>query len=385
MDTHAPRPSRSRSFVTVFLPAAIAIGLTAACAGATENHTATSSQLEIVARIEQGPGNITVTPDGRIIVTLHPFHGAVDRVMEVSRSGTLSLFPNAEWATGGRKANGVGFDAPLAIRTDESGVVWIMDTGIRGNLPPQLVGWNTKTDQLERVYGFTIPADQPISFLNDFQVSLKHKAAFIADTALGGTPALVVLDLVTGEARWVLRNHAYVQAEDVDLIAENRVLTVGEGDGRTNARVGVNPIALDAEERWVYFGAMNGDDMYRIQAADLVNASLSESQLAQRVERFGPRPNSDGITIDQSGNVYITDVAASGIGVVRASDRTYQLLDADTFVSWPDALSFGPDGYIYAAVNQVHRTPALNGGRNEAKPPFLIVRLKGLDAGTAGR
>ncbi len=343
------------------------------------------AQIEIVAKIDQGPGNITVTPDDRIIVTLHPFHGAVDRAVEVSRDGRLTLFPNADWATGGRKANGVGFDAPLAIRTDANGVVWILDTGIRGNVAPQLVGWNTKSNSLEKVYPFSVPADQPISFLNDFQVSLKHSAVFITDTALGGTPALVVLDMKTGQSRWVLKNHPYVQPENVDLIAEKKVLTIGEGDKKANARVGVNPIGLDAEEEWVYFGAMNGSKMYRIKAADLTNASLSEAELAQRIEAFGSRPNSDGITLDRAGNVYITDVGASGIGVIKASDRTYQLLDAQGFVSWPDALSFGPDGYIYAPANQVHLTPALNGGVNDAKPPYLIVRIKGLTTGTSGR
>ncbi|MGH8031712.1 MAG: hypothetical protein ACREO8_04930, partial [Luteimonas sp.] len=107
--------------------------------------------------------------------------------------------------------------------------------------------------------------------------------------------------------------------------------------------------------------------------------------LADRIESFGPRPNSDGITLDRSGNVYITDIGASALGVIAAQDRSYRLLDSNPLISWPDALSFGPDGYVYAAVNQVHRTPALNGGGNDAQPPYLIVRIKGLADGVPGR
>ncbi|MGH8030913.1 MAG: L-dopachrome tautomerase-related protein [Luteimonas sp.] len=267
---------------------ALALGLVLAALSACAHQPKSDHRVEVVARMQQAPGNITVTPDNRIITTLHPFHGADDRVVEVARDGTTRVFPNAEWGTGGRKADGSGFDAPLGIRTDANGVVWILDTGVRARIAPRLVGWDTRADRLKRIYDFSVPADQPVSFLNDFQVSLRHNTAFIADTALGGTPALVVLDMNTGRSRWLLKNHPYLQPENQDLVAEGRVLTIGEGTARTPARVGLNPIGLDADEAWLYFGTMNGNKLYRVRTTDLLDTALSDAEPPRESRRpFG--------------------------------------------------------------------------------------------------
>lgn len=80
------------------------------------------AQPEVVAQISQGPGNITITPDNRIIVSLHQFYEPRDRVIEVSRDGMLTPFPNVEWARG-RNPDGTGLDTVLGIQSDPNGVV----------------------------------------------------------------------------------------------------------------------------------------------------------------------------------------------------------------------------------------------------------------------
>ena len=46
--------------------------------------------LEIVATLEKGPGNIAVTPQGRIIISLHQFYDPEYRVMELLPDGRLA-------------------------------------------------------------------------------------------------------------------------------------------------------------------------------------------------------------------------------------------------------------------------------------------------------
>ena len=53
--------------------------------------------LQVLYRLPVGPGNITVTPDDRIILSLHPFHSPANKVVELARNGTLIPFPNASW------------------------------------------------------------------------------------------------------------------------------------------------------------------------------------------------------------------------------------------------------------------------------------------------
>lgn len=54
------------------------------------------SRLEVVAELEQGPGNIAVTPDGRLIISQHPIYRPEIRVIELLPDGTVRPFPNAE-------------------------------------------------------------------------------------------------------------------------------------------------------------------------------------------------------------------------------------------------------------------------------------------------
>jgi hypothetical protein len=57
----------------------------------------------------------------------------------------------------------------------------------------------------------------------------------------------------------------------------------------------------------------------------------------------------------------------------------------DERLLWSDALSLGEPHWLYIAVNQLHRAPALNGGTEGAKPPFLIMRVRTEAQGIAGR
>ena len=66
-------------------------------------------------------------------------------------------------------------------------------------------------------------------------------------------------------------------------------------------------------------------------------------------------------------------------------DHVLRTLVQDDRLSWPDALSFGEPGWLYIAVNQLHRSPALNGGVEGAKPPFRIMRVYTGTEGLAGR
>lgn len=349
----------------------------------TPTSQVTSSRAEIVAKVTQGPGNITVTPEGRIIISLHQFYETQNRVVEVSKDGKLTPFPNVEWS-GGRNNKGVGLDAVLGIQSDPNGVVWMLDNGMRSGVTPKLVGWNTRTNKLERFISLAFPATTANSFLNDLAVDFTNKVVYITDTE-SDKPALIVVDNSTGKVRRVLVGDISVKPEDVDLIVEGKPTQRKQTDATLiKPRVGANPIALDAKNEWLYYGPMNGKRLYRIRTADLRNSKLSEKELAKLVENYAAKPNCDGISIDKENNIYITDIGANAIGVIR-SDRSYQQLVSEPWMSWIDALSFGPDGYLYSVINQLHRTPALNGGKNDTKPPFLIIRVKPLADGIVGR
>jgi len=118
---------------------------------------------EIVARLPQAVGNVTFTPDGRIVFSHHPFFEPETRVAELNASGTdFRPFPNADWNTP-KPDTDAYLDSVLGVRGDETGVIWMLDMGQRTNITPKIGGWNTRTNRLERVYRIPSPASIDVS------------------------------------------------------------------------------------------------------------------------------------------------------------------------------------------------------------------------------
>ncbi len=336
--------------------------------------------IEVVAELGQQhpPGNIAVTPDGQLIMSQHQFYGTEIKVVKVSPDGSVEPFPTQAWASS-PNADGIGLNNVLGIRADGNGVVWMLDNPGSGD-SGRLVGWDTRTDRLHKVIYLAPPVIPDNTFLNDFAVDLYNNAAYIADTAGGSNSALIVVDLETGYARRVLEGHLSMQPEDIPIIIDGQTVMIGDAE----ARIGVNPITIDPSNEWVYYGPMSGESLYRIRTSDLLDTALSPAQLASKIERFGDKPISDGITIDAGNNVYVTDITNNAIGVVDPNG-TYRILYQDESLSWTDGFGFGPDNHIYVTVNQLQRSPALNQGNNVSQPPYYLLRFPSVDAGVVGR
>jgi sugar lactone lactonase YvrE len=341
-----------------------------------------TDELEIVAEFpaEHPPGNIAITPEGRIIMSQHQFFGAPLRVVELLADNSLIPFPNQAWSSL-PKEKGIGLNSVLGVRADENGVVWMLDRSDDKGQPGKIVGWDTEHDQLYQVIYLPQPIIPEDSFLNDLAVDLDHNAIYLTDTAGGNNSALIVVDLNTGFSRRVLEGDVSTRPEDIPLIVDERVINLA---GKP-ARVGANPITVDPNNEWVYYAPMSGTSLYRIATADLLDPDLAPEELASRVERYGDKPICDGITVDGAGNVYITSITDNAIGVVDATG-TYQTLYQDKrLLSWTDGMAFSSDDYIYVTVSQLQNSPPLNNDKNTFKAPFYLVRFPALASGEVGR
>ena len=355
----------------------VLLALTAAAA-------ARAADVSVVAKLNEGPGNITVTRQDRVIVSLHQFYDMPMRVAEVKPDGRLAPYPNAQWNRGTTET--AGLDSVLGIQCDRDGVVWMLDNGMRLGGVPKLVGWDSKADRLHRVIYLPPPLTVTGSFVNDLAVDAARNIAYVSDPAGGADAALIVVDLKTGSARRVLQGHRSVVPEaDAELVIDGKPLRLQMPDGRmVSPRIGVNPIALDTTNKWLYFGPMHGRSMYRMRTEDLRSARLAPDQLAARVERYSDKPICDGIAIDRAGNIYLGDLANNAVGVI-GKDRKYRRFASDPRISWADAFCFAPDGNLFFVSNQLHKSARLNGGVMEAKPPFHILSVKPPARGVTGR
>lgn len=340
------------------------------------------AQVETVAELDVAPGNITVTPQGERIISLHNFHSPDMRVAQLAEDGTLTAFPNEAMSTVG-SADPLALDNVLGLRSDSAGRVWMLDMGNNSKITPRIVAWDTVSDDLHRVIELPEPATAASSAPNDLVLDEANGKIYIADPAAGSEAALIVVDTESGSARRLLQGHGSTVAEDIDLQVDGRPTVRHTAGQNSPHRTGVDSIALDTDAEWLYYGPLHGTTMYRVPTAVLNDPALPAESVAAAVEPYSAKPFSDGISIDDQDNLYLTDMARDAITVIKP-DRSSEVLVRDERLNWPDALSYGPDGQIYVVTNQLHLTAALNGGQAEAAPPFHVLRFTPLSAGRVG-
>jgi len=345
------------------------------------------SKPEVYAEVSEAVGNIAYTPQGDVVYSQHPFFNPEIRVMKYdAKTKTSKPFPNLEWNTP-RDTDDHYLSNVLGIRNDANGIIWMLDMGQRNAVTPKIVGWNTRTDKLERIYYLPQAALAKTSQPNDMVVDTKHGVFVIADEGIGNggngsKAALIIVDMKTGATRRLLEGTRTTLPENTPTVINGKTLSV---NGKP-LLVGCDGITADAAFEWLYYAPLNGSKIYRVRIEDLLNESITQDILDKRVETYSAKPNNGGLSIDTEGNLYLTGLEDKSVSVVLAKDRSVHKLTADNKMLWPDGVSYNAaDGYMYVSAAQVHLGGAFNNGDNKAKAPFYIFRFKPLAEGVPYR
>ena len=146
----------------------------------------------------------------------------------------------------------------------------------------------------------------------------------------------------------------------------------------------VDSIALDRDGRWLYYGPMAHESMFRVRTKDLNDRSLTPQELGQKVEIFGPKPLSDGLSMDLENNIYITDVEHGAI-LKLGPDKNLKTLIKDSRLRWPDGLSFGPENWLYVSDSALQDVMFKSKRYIRSKAPYFIFKFKPGPRGIAGQ
>ena len=324
-----------------------------------------SDALEEVLEFAEPVGNVAVNRDGRIFFTIHPESRPIGNKLLEYVSGAAVPFPSGA-------AQAELFDTVLGVAIDRLNRLWTIDHGNHGLRPARIIAIDLDTNVIIREQSLSSDIAPAGSFLQDLQISADGRTIVIADASFWRkSPAIIVYDIETGDARRVLESHASVSAEDYMIRSQDRDMEfLG---GIASLRGGIAGIALGPE--WLYYGALSGSGLFRVKLSDLRNDKLPPGQLANRVERYSDKPLSDGLSVDVQGNVYITDVEHSSVFVVGAQ-RNLETLIQSPDIRWPDALSFGPDGYLYIADSALPELILQSREHIEASGPYRIFRFR---------
>ena len=275
--------------------------------------------LEVVADLPAPPGNIAVTSEGRVFFTYHPEGRPTIKVAEWVNGKALP-WPSIEFQTGEGEAR--YFQNVLSIRIDQKGRLWALDNAHHGVGQPRLLAFDIETGVVVHQFDFDSDIVPLGSHLNDFQVSNDGGYIFIADASImAKKPALIVYDVGARVARRVLESHQSVLAEPYIPVVQGRKMEVF---GLFSIRPGVDSIALDRQNEWLYFAAVTATKMYRARVEDLLNTTLPEADLAARVEAWASKPETDGITTDDAGHVYLTDPGHDAIHRLKPEDGSLE-------------------------------------------------------------
>ncbi|MCU0552885.1 MAG: major royal jelly family protein [Leptolyngbya sp. Prado105] len=390
----------SKFVLTVLLTAALFV---AACSTNSAQHSSISptsttvtqlsstapprvGQVEIVAELDITPGNVTASRDGRMFASVHGMRRGAAQLIEIKPGkNNWEVFPNKEWnATPGSSANVLNSAHGIAI--DSKNRLWVTDHGnwMPNNGKPQqpkLVAFDINTKQ--EVFRMDFPENIAPrgGIIQDLAVDAEREFVYIADC--GSTPAIVTVDINNKTARR-FTNHPSLNAENVDLVVEGQTLKFPDANGKMqNARVPINPITLSADGETIYYGAMNGETLYSIPARPF-REGATNAQIGQAIQVAGKKPVSDGISTDAEGNHFITNLQDNAIDKLSKNGKLIRLVQDDRFL-FPDNVRFGPDSWLYVAVNQLHRSSIFTGKADAGKPPYLIARVWTGTKGQPGR
>ncbi len=347
----------------------------------------TLAELETYVTVDQAVGNITFTNSGDLVYSHHPFFSLEIRVVKFDKkTNTTTPFPNLEWNTP-RNTDDNYLSNVLGIRNDKNGVIWMIDMAQRNNVTPKIVGWNTKTDNLERIYYLPESSVPSISQPNDMVVDTKHGYFIIADEGIGNggdgsKAAFIIVDMKTGKTRRVLEGTRTTKPENTPTVINGKHLAVNGKD----LLIGKDGITADANFEYIYYGPLNGTKIYQIKTVDLVNKAFTDEDLDSKIETYSEKPNNGGMSIDKDGNIYLTALESNSVAVVSANDKMVKTMVQHKNKVWPDGVSYNHvDGYMYVSAAQVNKGAIFNDGKDQSTKPFYIFRFKPIVKGVSFR
>lgn len=331
--------------------------------------------LEVAAQYPEPIGNIAVSASGRLFFTVHPESRPRGPLLLEWRAGAAHPWPST--------AAQADLQTPLGLTVDSRDRLWVIDHGVHGLGDVRLRGY--ALDDGRPLASIALAAVAPVgSFLQDLRISPDGRWAVIADVSFWRhRPALVVVDLTQGHAWRTLEADVSVMPQDWQIHTPAQPMAFF--GGLVWLKPGVDGVAISDDGRWVYYAAMAHSRLYRVPLALLVDANASEASRRAAIEAVAVKPMSDGLSIDQRGQVLITDVEHGAVMRWRpGSDRPETLLQSDR-IRWADGFSHGPEDWLYLADSAIPEQMLRSRAHIAAQGPYTIWRFRTGSPGQPGQ
>jgi len=337
-----------------------------------------ATDLEEVANLpNQQVTGVTVSKNGRIFVNFPDWSD--DHTISVAEliNRQPKAFPNEQWNKLGPPAT--HFVCVQSVVVDTSDALWVLDPAAPKMQDPvpggsKLIKIDLKTNQVVQTIPFSEEIAPKKSYLNDVHIDTNTATAYITDSGKG---AIVVVDLKTSKARRLLDGHPSTQGEPgFKLVVEGRELI--DQQKKSPPQINSDGIALDLNNDDLYYHALTGHTLYRIKGQYLRDPSLSRGDLESRVEKVAQTPAPDRMIEAPDDSIYLTDIEDSAIARWNPATRKVSQVIQDRRLSWPDTLSWGPEGALYVTCSQIQNSPRFNSGASSRTEPYRLFKVIGV-------
>lgn len=324
------------------------------CGGGGTERKFTPLLKEVAHSPSQWTG-IAVTQEGRMFVCYPRWSSKVTAsVAEITASG-LQFYPNDSWnfydstAAGNPKER---FICVQSVYVDPGDFLWILDPAnpqFKGVVDggAKLIKIDPQSNRVVQQIYFGKEIARKDSYLNDVRVDAGRNFAYITDSGIGG---LVVVDLTRQTSRRVLDTHPSTHSDSTDIVIDGKPYRRPDG---SRPYIHADGIALDSTGQYLYYHALHGQTLYRIQTQFLRDSTLSETQLGAKVETLMKTGPIDGMIFDKKGNLYLSGLEQKAILWLHPDDKLDTLVQSAD-LQWPDSFGIGPDGYLYTTTSQLH-------------------------------
>jgi sugar lactone lactonase YvrE len=335
-----------------------------------------NEKVETLATLNYPPGNIAVAANGRIFFNYHPFAKAerfapatvFELVNDASGASTPKPFPDMAFQS--------RYQGVFGMTVDRQNRLWFVEPCGLDHDKTRLLAFDLNTNTLAFEYWF---APKEAQFAQDLRVSPDGKTVFIADTGLFKftAPSIFVFDIASKTHRKLLSEHPSTQPQD--WVTQTPFGPHKLGYGLVTFSVGLDGIELSRDGQWLYYGAMNHEQLYKIPTSALLDAKLSSADLAKAIVPVGKKPLSDGITIDPNDNILITDIEHGGIARMTPAGQLTTLVKSPKVI-WADGVVVAPNGAVLftdsaipAYIDPLARPPAAE--KLKAGAPYRVYRF----------
>jgi len=330
--------------------------LMTACTGGSQERKFTPLLREVAHSPQQWTG-IAITQEGRMFVCYPRWSDQATASVAEITSTALKLYPNDNWNFYDSTASAVKdrFVCVQSLYVDAGDFLWILDPAnpqfkgvVQGSA--KLLKIDPHTNRVVQQIHFDNKVIRKDSYLNDVRVDAGRNFAYITDSGIGG---LVVVDLTSQRSRRVLDNHPSTHSDSTDIVIDGKPFRRPDG---SRPYIHADGIELDSTGQYLYYHALNGQNLYRIDTQSLRDSTLSETQLGTKVELVTKTGPVDGMFFDKKGNLYLSGLEQKAILWLHPDQKLDTLVQAPE-LEWPDSFATGPDGYLYVTTSQIHLGP----------------------------